>query len=114
MARESQQHGTNSDEHERVLKVAVEAKPYVEAPPDLGMEVLTVETTDGYQPGFPEIVEFCLKGLAEQPALSPNAARTVGQSGTLGHLPPAAKPSQNTSEWAFRPMTAWSPSVRLD
>jgi hypothetical protein len=77
-ARERRQHGSGSDEFERVLRVAAEAKPYVEAPPDLGMEVLTVETSDGYQPGFPEIVAFCLKGLAEEPAPPQDSGAGLG------------------------------------
>ncbi len=59
-ARESQQHGTDSKEYKRVLTVAAEAKPFIEAPPNLGVEVLIVDTSDGYQPGFAEIVGFCL------------------------------------------------------
>ncbi len=60
-ARESQQHGADSDEYKRVLKVAAEATPHVAAPPDLGLEVLMVDTSDGYQPEIQEIVEFCLR-----------------------------------------------------
>ncbi len=61
-ARENQRLGTDSAEYKRVMQVAAEASALVDAPPDLGLPVLTVDTFDGYRPGLTEIVSFCLRG----------------------------------------------------
>jgi predicted kinase len=60
-ARERAQHGESSSEYQRVLGLALEAQPTTLEPPDLGVALLRVDTSDGYHPSVDEMLEFILR-----------------------------------------------------
>jgi cytidylate kinase len=57
-ARERARHGESTDEYQRVFRLAIEAQSLTIDPLDLGVEVLTVETLDGYRPALPQMIDF--------------------------------------------------------
>jgi hypothetical protein len=59
-ARERDRCGESSSEYRRVLALALEAQYLTIDPPDLGVDLLRVDTSDGYQPSLDGIVEFIL------------------------------------------------------
>jgi hypothetical protein len=59
-ARESAQHGESSTEYQRVFGLAIEAQELTTEPPDLNVDLLQVDTSDGYRPSLEGILGFIL------------------------------------------------------
>jgi predicted kinase len=62
-AREIDRHGQASSEYERVLAAALQSQELTAEPPDLGIDLLRVDTSDGYRPSLDGILEFVLRAL---------------------------------------------------
>ncbi len=59
-ARERARHGESSSEYQRVLGVALEAEKLTIEPPELGVDALKVDTSDGYRPSIQEVLAYIL------------------------------------------------------
>ena len=57
-ARERARHGEASSEYQRVLDLALDARELTIEPPDLDVDLLRVETSQGYEPSLQELIAF--------------------------------------------------------